>query len=359
MSRLLSMLVILGLLMVPGQAQEGEEAAEKMVRVAVFNVGSVDDELKSTAEKVGPLLQTELSSNPDMELVERDRLHALMEEQRLSVTGLVDEDAAVKVAQLAGADVLVMGRIFELDEELVFSVKIMGVETSRVFAKVVKGKLTDPLAPLVSKMAKEIGKVVVGKRAAFFAKRKTEEDPLPLIRKAIEGKKLPRIYIKVAEQHVTKAAVDPTVQTEMMGLLNEAGFTVYDPKSRELSDWADEFMKTGAAPPRNLEKVDVVIVGEAFSEFGAQQHGMFSCKGRIEIKAVDNKTGEILAVGRVTHRALDMSEMIAAKSALEKGSRKLAPDFIGRMVTAWDRTVAEETKEEKPAEKKEEAPKKK
>ena len=73
---------------------------------------------------------------------------------------------------------------------------------------------------------------------------------------------------------------------------------------------------------------------------------MVSCKGRIEIKAVDNKTGEVLAVGRITRREVDISEMMAAKTALVNGTRKLSPEFVGRMVTAWNKSRALEAREE-------------
>lgn len=323
-----------------------EDAEEKPTRVAVFEIVAVDNELKTTADKIEPLLQAALDANPDFEMVERQRLKTIMEEQGLSLSGIVDEGEAVKVAKLAGANVLVTGRVFELDDELVLSTKIMGVETSRVFAKVAKGKLTDALGPIVNKMAAEIGKVIVAKREAFYAKKSAKDDPVAAILKAIEGKKRPTVAVKVSERHVTESLPDPAVESELMGLLDEVDIKIYDSKSKILSDWANAYMKTGELTPRAMENVDVIIVGEAFSELGARVHGMVSCKARIEIKAVDNKTGQVLAVGRTNHRAVDISEMIAAKTALVDGTRKLAPDFIGRMVSAWNKAAAESPKEE-------------
>lgn len=341
MKKLFALAMILGALASAVWAEEAEE--EKLTRVAIFEISAVDKELASTAEKIAPLLQAAMSSNRDIELVERERLGKIMEEQGLNLA-VVDEDDAVKVAKLAGANVLVTGRVFELDEELVFSTKIIGVETSRVFAKVVKGKLTDRMGPLVTKMAEEIGKVVVAKKAALFAKKSAKPDPVKDILKIIEVKKLspdrlPRVAVKVSERHVDAAVPDPAVESEIMGLLSEAGFKIYDSKDKMLSDWANAYMKDGTIPPKSAEKIDVMIVGEAFSEDGAIVHGIASSKGRIEIKAVDNKTGEVLAVGRITHREVDNSRMMAAKAALVNGTRKLAPDFVDRMLTAWVKTL--------------------
>jgi len=50
---------------------------------------------------------------------------------------------------------------------------------------------------------------------------------------------------------------------------------------------------------------------------------LYSCKGRIELKAVETKTGILKAVDRQTEVAVDLSELIAGKKALQNAASKL------------------------------------
>lgn len=45
-----------------------------------------------------------------MDVVEREALSKILKEQKLSMTGLIDEGSAVKVGKLLGADVIIIGR---------------------------------------------------------------------------------------------------------------------------------------------------------------------------------------------------------------------------------------------------------
>jgi hypothetical protein len=76
----------------------------------------------------------------------------------------------------------------------------------------------------------------------------------------------------------------------------------------------------------------VELVGEAFSELGMRKGNLISCKARVELKAIQKSTGKILAIDRQTSVAVDLSEQIAAKSALQKAAQVLAPRFLDTMI---------------------------
>ena len=82
----------------------------------------------------------------------------------------------------------------------------------------------------------------------------------------------------------------------------------------------------------STNKADIEITGEAFSEYGMTKGNLQSCRARIEIKARDVASGNIIAVDRQTSVAVDLAELVAAKSALQDGAGELAERVIPEMV---------------------------
>ena len=85
-----------------------------------------------------------------------------------------------------------------------------------------------------------------------------------------------------------------------------------------------------------LEKVaDILILGEGISERGSDHDGLMSCKGRVELKVVDVKSGEILTAQSAYGAGVDVAERIAGKRALQAAAQNLAPDLISVIVNKW------------------------
>jgi hypothetical protein len=118
--------------------------------------------------------------------------------------------------------------------------------------------------------------------------------------------------------------IDPAVETEVKKLLTECGFAVQDVPENELTDFARGWTaKDVNSWPRGLEKVDVLVAGEAFSEFAVRIGNIVSCSARAEINLVSRKDGKIVVADRITTRAADLSENIAGKKALQNAGRAM------------------------------------
>src|SRR5262245_40901789 len=98
-------------------------------------------------DKITDLLQAHLTGSPAMQLVERAKIDKAFDELALGKTGLVDDATAARVGHIVGAQVLVTGRAFPLDDELFIVGKVIGVETSRVFAAKTSVSLSGKLSP--------------------------------------------------------------------------------------------------------------------------------------------------------------------------------------------------------------------
>src|SRR5436189_3136377 len=138
-------------------------AAENILTVAIFGFESKDEAVRDLGPKVAALLNANLSAEPQIITVERAELEKVLGEQELGLSGTVSPDTAAKVGHLTGAKVLVTGRVFKADKELILVAKIIGTETSRVYGELVNGGAEGSITALSGNLAKKIAATVTRK----------------------------------------------------------------------------------------------------------------------------------------------------------------------------------------------------
>jgi hypothetical protein len=311
--------ILLPLLLVAGaivrataQDVSSNSSSPQILTVAVFDFTSQDESVRDLGGKIAALVNANLSAEPNLNIVERAELDKVLGEQEMSLSGTVAPDSAAKIGQLTGAKVLVTGRVFQAGDELILVSKTIGTETSRVYGEMVKGASDASISDLSEQLAKKIAADIAEKGDTLVARVDTHEDRVAEIKKEIAGKKLPAVSVKITEQHFGQPVIDPAAQTELSLILQQCGYTVVDDLS--------------------TNRADVEITGEAFSEFGMSKGNLKSCRARIEIKARDVASGNIISVDRQTSLAVDIAEHIAAKTALENGAGELAERLLPKLV---------------------------
>ncbi|AHF91134.1 curli assembly protein CsgG [Opitutaceae bacterium TAV5] len=275
--------------------------------MAVFDFQTTDRSLDKKGAEVATLLNAHLSMSPDVFLVERQEVEKILGEQELGLSGTVTPDSVAKVGALVGAKVLVTGRLFESGGKVYAVAKIMSAETGRVYGEMATAKNFDDIETAVTALSEKIVKVTTARADTLLAKVETPEARLERYKKllgAADPAKLPSVYVTIAEQHLARPVIDPAVQTELMLVLRQIGFTVLS---------ADEAAKRSDA---------VTITGEAFSELGMRRGNLVSCRSRVEITVKDG-SGKLLLADRQMDVAIDIAEHIAGKKALENAALKL------------------------------------
>jgi len=280
--------------------------------VAVFDFEAREELGRDFGREAATLVTAHLSGNPALWLVERAELDKALSEQALGLGGFVNPDTAARVGHLTGAKVLVTGRAFQAGGELIVVAKIIGTETSRVFAEPVKGAKNAPITRLAEQLADKLATNIIANAGALVAQVPTREDRVAKIKSALKTDRRPSVSVKIPEVHFGTPAVDPAAQTELALLFKEAGCELADDQSAQAAD---------------LE-----ITGEAFSEVGLRRAGLVSCKARVEIKVRDRATGKLLLTERQMSVAVDLSEQIAAKRALQEAAAELAERIIPQVV---------------------------
>ena len=300
--------LILDLLLTAGTAARA--ATNNVLTVAVFDFESKDEAVSGLGPKVATLVNANLSAEPQIITVERAELEKVLGEHELGLSGNIDPNSAAKIGQLTGAKVLVTGRVFRADNELIVVAKIIGTETSRVYGELAKGNANASITDLSADLAKKIVADVTQKGDTLVAKVETRGDCVEKIKKAIQGKMLPVVSVKIGEWHFGQPVIDPAAETELGLILQQCGFKLVDDHSTN-------------AP-------EIEITGNAFSAFGLRKGSLVSCKARVELKA-RNKKGDVLAVDRQTCVAVDIAEQTAAKTALQNAAAELAERLVPKI----------------------------
>jgi len=303
--------------------------------VAVLGFESKDTAIVNLGAKITDLVTAQLSINPELRLVEREKLDKILEELDLSLTGIVNENQAAKIGQLTGAKLLVTGRAFTVDKDLIIVAKVIATETSEVQAEISRGSLSGKLTPIVDKLSRKIAKVISEKGPTMVAGGEKKEDKIKEIYDKIKDKKLPQVLVVIFERHLGRPTIDPAAETEFTYILKKCGFTVVTRKKLGLSDWAREYFEESKTEIPPAIKADVIVLGEAFSEFGMRKGNLVSSKARVEIQVIDRLSGKILAIDRQTNVAIDLSEQIAAKTAIQEATADIASRLIPNMVDNW------------------------
>ncbi len=115
------------------------------------------DEYQPLAKGLSEIMITELDQVEAIDVVERQKLKSVVDELKLSQSGLVSEKGSIEVGKMLGAQYLVFGSyMVALDKKIRIDARIVSVETGlTVKASQVTGK-EENLLSLISKLSKKI-----------------------------------------------------------------------------------------------------------------------------------------------------------------------------------------------------------
>jgi TolB-like protein len=294
-------------------AATGQPVAGKVHPVALLGFEERGAGAKDLGPKVGDLLFAKLAAKPALYLVDRADLKKVLDEQLLGRAGAVKADEAAQVGQLTGAKLLVTGSVVQADKKLYLVAKLIGTETGRVAGASVEGAQSDDLGTLVGKLADAVADAVEAGGDRLVPRPAPAADRAAELSRRLGKAARPALMVQVGERHVGAPAVDPAAQTELGRIAKEAGFELVDPEE-------------GAKG-----KADVLVTGEGFSEVAGRVGGLVSVRARVEVKAVDRRTGRVLAVDRQTAVVVDASEQVAGKQALQDAAAALAERVLPKV----------------------------
>ena len=137
-----------------------QSAGKAVVAILPFNnsaTGKANEELAPLSKGIADMMIEELAPNPNMRVVERDQIMAIMAEQKLAADGKVDPSTAVKIGKLLNAGHMLTGSyITDRTGTMILTIKCFNTEISQIeFTTSVTGK-TENMLVLINKGAVKV-----------------------------------------------------------------------------------------------------------------------------------------------------------------------------------------------------------
>jgi hypothetical protein len=307
-----------------GNSPVGKPAAEPnsvtSVTVAIMDFESAAPGNPELGTQISDIMTARLSIYDQFRLVERKKLEELLKEHQLNLTGMVDTNQAVKVGKLVGARIMIFGRAFPVDKDLYLVAKLVGTETSGVKAVIAKGNLESNLSDIMDQLVEKLIHGLEKWTPQLLPKNEKLVSKIAALKRQLAGRDLPTVAVAVPEMHINRRVVDPAAQTEIKQVFRKVGFQIIDVKEQ-----------AGESKDPYLKDADITVTGEGFSEFGTRIGGLVSCLARLEVQAVERESHKVIASERTTRRAVDLSEAIAGKTALQAAGHQLAVKLIEKI----------------------------
>ena len=280
-------------LLAPWSAALAEDAAP--LSAAVLDFREAEPALEGTGASVATLLQVKLSAASDAMLVERAELNEILAEHELTLSDAVAPGQAAKVGQLTGAEALITGRVFNIQNRTHLVAKVVSTSSGRVFGATTDFEKGGKLDGAVDALATKVAGVLKDKVKDLRGAKPLEERQLEALKEKMKDQAAPKAYISVKEAVLQAPAPDPAAQTELRRTLQAAGWTLVE----------------------NEGEADVLVHGEAFAETGNRRGNLWFTRARLEF-TVKDRAAKVLLTERVVAGNVDLAQLISSKGALQK-----------------------------------------
>lgn len=119
-------------------------AAKDTVAVLYFESSGTAPELEGLKVGLAQMLITDLAGTAEFDVVEREQLQAILDEQKLGHDGIADPATAARIGKLLGAQKMLMGSYFKMGPVFRVDARLVDTSTSKILAaKGVNGKVDD------------------------------------------------------------------------------------------------------------------------------------------------------------------------------------------------------------------------
>jgi len=146
--------------LLPQQAKKSEQIT---LAVMDFKNNSSVFRFDRLERAIPEMLKTELSHHSEIFVVERSKIESILKEQALAQAGVIENETAQKVGQLAGAEYIITGEINTIGDQLRIDAHLIKVATGQVLGEKITGKNIESVEPMVKLLAQNLIYSLTGK----------------------------------------------------------------------------------------------------------------------------------------------------------------------------------------------------
>lgn len=160
-------------------AQELSKQLPKDSRVLVLDFRDLNGIITHFGRYMAEKINITLSNFQGLTVVERQNIKLVLEEQKLQISGAVDEKTAVRIGKLVGANNIVYGTVTELENSIALNLRIVDVEkavvTGGVSHNISKTREVVSLVGTIIKTEEEIMRELESKRQTILQEIEAEK----------------------------------------------------------------------------------------------------------------------------------------------------------------------------------------
>lgn len=135
-----------------------------IIAILPFNNNSPDKNLDSTGITLSDLISAQMASKKGFKLVERQRIEDILKEIKLGQTGMIDQNTAIQVGKILGANVMGFGSFSALGKKVVLTIRLVKVETGEIVGGATeRGDDIANLDVLAENASKKLSDSILGK----------------------------------------------------------------------------------------------------------------------------------------------------------------------------------------------------
>jgi len=90
------------------------------------------EDVEAVGSSLASMITTELSTRPEVKVVDRQRVRELIETRQLAATGRMDDEDAVRLGKLLGADYIVVGTVWVEEKTARIDLRLLDTYTSAI-----------------------------------------------------------------------------------------------------------------------------------------------------------------------------------------------------------------------------------
>jgi len=133
-------------------------AAENKLKMAVLDFKTVGDS-EELGEGAAEILRTTLVETGKYIVVERSMLKEALKEQKLGQSGTIDQNTAVGIGKILGAQIVAVGSVVKLGESYTLNIRFVDVETGEVISgKKLTARTREDIPSLCGQMVNMLSK---------------------------------------------------------------------------------------------------------------------------------------------------------------------------------------------------------
>ena len=172
--------------------QQGDKT---IIAVVDFKNTSQNTRLNYLEQTIPEAISTTMARSGRLEIVERSRLEAAMQEMDMSMLGIVDEETAAELGRAVGATTIMVGSFVSISGFVRINARLIDVQTARVLtAESVQGpEAGEGLFNLMDQIAAAMERQLIG---APVVVAQPQPQPPPQVQPQVQPQPQPQVVVK-------------------------------------------------------------------------------------------------------------------------------------------------------------------